>query len=100
MAETLHRRLIERKTAMDTLILAVAAEHGEAARTVGALPPRLVWRLVEEAEVRYRAYQIACQGASQAAGSHPVMRGRTDIALANLYGVDHDAAFPEPGARR
>jgi hypothetical protein len=78
------RILAERRDAMDKVVLALAAEHGLPSGSLADVPARQHWRLVEEAEARYRRWQVAIQSSRP-----PVMRSKTDIALANLYGIDH-----------
>ena len=84
MTDSPARILAERRDAMDRVVLEIAAEHGFPSGTLAGVPARQHWRFVEEAEARYRHWQIAIQGSRP-----PVMRSKADIALANLYGIDH-----------
>ena len=84
MTDSPARILEERRAAMDRVVLAIAAEHDLPSASLADVPARQHWRLVDEAEARYRLWQVAIQGSQP-----PVMRSKADIALANLYGIDH-----------
>jgi hypothetical protein len=79
--------IAERDRALDRLYVAVAFDLSvPVARGVVAASER--WRVVEEAEARYRDW------ARRSMGDHkPVIRGRVDVELANLYGIDYQPAF-------
>jgi len=77
----------DRAKAVDKLYATVAADLGLTVDD-GVIEPSRRWQAVDAAESAYRDWCMRADGESK-----PVMRTKTDVALSNLYAVDHPAAF-------
>ena len=77
----------DRHQAVAKLHAALASELGIAV-VDGVVDPREHWRVLHAAAERYEDWCRRAEGKTR-----PVMRGKVDVALSNLHGIDYQPAF-------
>ena len=79
--------VVERDKALDKLYLAIASEMSLPI-VAGVIASPLRWRVLEEAEARYRDWVLRSNSEKK-----PVIRTKVDVALSNLFEIDYQPAF-------